>query len=87
MKLHYTVINEQGQTFAVVRVAKSFLADRARADEALRWLQNRRLQMPTTLVACDEEGVPNGYYGRVDLALILLHVSLNGMPWQEVAIG
>ncbi|MFL5806041.1 MAG: hypothetical protein ACJ8CR_30440 [Roseiflexaceae bacterium] len=87
MKLHYTVINEQGQTFAVVLVAKAFLADRSRADEALRWLQTRRFQMPTTLVACDEHGMPNGYYGRVDLALILLHVSFETVPWQEVAIG
>ena len=87
MKFHYAVINQQGQTFAVVLVEKAFLADRARADEALRWLQNRRLQMPTTLVACDEHGVPSGYYGRSDLALILLHVPLTTVPWQEVAFS
>ncbi|GEM_PF-3480011 len=87
MKLHYTVINKQGQTFAVVLVEKALLADRTRAEEALRWLQNRRLQMPTTLVACDDQGVPNGYYGRRDLALLLLNVPLKSVPWQEVSLS
>ena len=85
MKLRYIVINEQGHTFTVVAVQKSFLQDRIKADQAIQWLQSR-FDMPTALMAYDEQGAPTAYYGRRDLALLLVQRPLRGVPWQELAI-
>jgi hypothetical protein len=86
MNLHYAVITEQQHTFAVVLVQKSLLDNRTTAEQAIQWLQTRKLHMPTALVARDEHGNPCAYYGRGDLALLLARIPPAAMAWQEVAV-
>lgn len=86
MKIHYAVITEQGHTFTVVLVKKDFLENKPRAEQTLRWLQERRFKMPTTLLACDTGGTPHAYYGRGDLALILARMPIAALPWQETIL-
>ena len=86
MKLHFARITQHGQTFAVVRVQPAILEDRARAEQAIQWLQTRYFQMPTALMACDYCGTPRAYYGPRDLALALIHTVHTAMAWQEAVI-
>jgi hypothetical protein len=87
MKLHYARITQHGQTFAVVRVQPAFLQDRAKAEQAILWLQTRYFQMPTALMACDNHGAPQAYYGRGDLALALIRTPCAAVAWQEAVIS
>ena len=87
MTIRYTVIDDQGCTFTVVLVQKAFLDNRATADQAIHWFQTRRFHMPTALMARDERGIPNAYYGPGELALRLARVQLANLPWQETKIS
>jgi signal recognition particle receptor subunit beta len=87
MKLHYSVVNKAGHTFAVVLVEKTLLTNRDHAREALDWLQHRKLNMPTSLISCDNQGTPTGYFGPTELALLLLHVPLTKITWHEIPIS
>jgi hypothetical protein len=86
MKLHYARITQYGQTFAIVRVQPAILRDTAKAEQAIEWLQTRYFQMPTALMACDNHGMPQAYYGRRDLALVLIHTPCAAVAWQEAVI-
>jgi hypothetical protein len=86
MPVQYAVITQQGHRFTVVLVQKAILNDPTTAARAIDWLQTQRFHMPTVLMARDERGSPNAYYGRNDLALLLSRVLLTALPWQETAI-
>lgn len=87
MTLHFARISQNGQTFTVVRVQPAFLEDHAKAEQAIQWLQTRYFQMPTALMTCDNRGAPQAYYGRRDLALVLLRTPCAAMTWQEAVIN
>jgi hypothetical protein len=87
MTLEYAIVNEQGCTFTVVLVQKTVLKNHAIAEQAIHWLQTRHFHMPTALMARDEYGVPNAYYGPGDLALVLARIPPGALPWQESAIA
>lgn len=84
MILRAATITEQGQTFLVVDVPKLVLNDQRKAEQAIQFFQSRFAPLPTVLVTSDERGAPTSYFGRRDLAPLLLRV--NSMPWKEVAI-
>jgi hypothetical protein len=84
MTLRAATITEQGQTFMVVDVPKPVLEDQRKAEQAVQFFQSRFAPLPTVLVTSDAFGMPTAYFGRRDLAPLLLRVSR--MPWQEVAL-
>jgi hypothetical protein len=86
MPIHYAVITQPEHCFTVVLVQKAILNDPTTAARAIDWLQTQRFHMPTVLMARDERGTPNTYYGRSDLALLLSRILLTTLPWQETAI-
>ena len=87
MKLYFARITQHGQTFTIVRVQPTILEDRAKAEQAIAWLQTRYFQMPTALLTCDNSGAPQAYYGRRDLALILARTPYTAVSWQEAVIN
>jgi hypothetical protein len=87
MKLRYARVTQDEQTFAVVRVQPAVLEDRAKAEQAIQWLQSSYFHMPTVLLACNSHGVAQSYYGRGDLALVLVHTPSSAIDWQEVGVG
>lgn len=87
MKLRYARITGHGQTFTVVRVQPAILEDRAKAEQAIQWLETRYFQTPTALMTCDNRGAPQAYYGRRDLALVLARTPCAAVAWQEAVIN
>jgi hypothetical protein len=87
MTLHYARVSQHGHTFTVVRVHPAFLQDQAKAEQAINWLQTRYFQTPTALMTFDHRGTPQGYYGRRDLALVLLRTPCSALSWQEAVIN
>jgi hypothetical protein len=87
VKLHYARIAQHGQTFTIVRVQPTFLEDRTKAEQAIEWLQTRYFQTPTALLTCDNCGKPQSYFGRRDLALVLLRMPCVAVTWQEAVIN
>jgi hypothetical protein len=87
VKLHYARIAQHGQTFTVVRVQPAILEDHTKAEQAIEWLQTRYFRMPTALLSCDNRGAPQAFYGRRDLALVLLRTPCAAVAWQEAVIN
>jgi hypothetical protein len=87
VKLHFARISQHEHTFTVVRVQPAFLEDRTKAEQAIEWLQTRYFQTPTALLTCDNCGKPQSYFGRRDLALVLLRMSCVAVTWQEAVIN
>jgi hypothetical protein len=86
MNLECTTVIEPAATFTVVIVPKAILSDSVTAKQTIQFLEQRHFHRPTVLMARDERGVPNSYYGRADLALRLRHIPLIALPWQRIAL-
>jgi len=87
VQLDYTVIATHEPTFAVVIVPKPILNDTIAAEQTRAYLEERYFHLPTVLMACDDRGIPNAYYGRNDLAIPLSRVPLAVSPWQHMTLG
>jgi hypothetical protein len=86
MKLDCATITNDQHTFTVVIVPKVILDDQQRAEQTIQFLQARHFQTPTVLMARDQHGVPNSFYGRGDIAVVLAHIAPATIPWQELVI-
>ena len=87
IQLDYTVIATYEPSFAVVIVPKPILNDTAAAEQTRVYLEQQYFRLPTVLMARDDRGVPNAYYGRGDLAIPLSRVALAGRPWEHMMLG
>lgn len=87
MILRAATITEQGQTFLVINVPKPVLSDQRKAEQTVRFFQSRFAPLPTVLVTSDERGQPTAYFGRRDLAPLLLRVAPSAMSWRDLPIN
>jgi hypothetical protein len=85
MRFQGAVIEEQGQTFAVVVVQLPVLNDRQRAAEAIATFDPLFPGMPVVLMAQDGTGRPI-YFGRADISRFLATVPLRAIPWREYTL-
>lgn len=85
MKIQGAVINEQGQTFAVVIVKPHVVSNTAEANKAIEAFQPVFPRLPVILMAQDAQGVPT-YFGRQDISRFMANVAMSAVPWQEFTI-
>jgi hypothetical protein len=86
IQLDYTVIAAHEPRFAVVIVPKPVLNDTAVAEQTRAFLEQQYFHLPTVLMARDDRGIPNTYYGRGDLAIPLSRVPLASRPWEHMTL-
>ena len=86
MPLQSALITDHENAFLVVAVPKLILGDRAKAKQAIQFLQSHGAGLPVALVTCDAAGAPTAYYGRSDLAIRLLRQPVTTMTWSHVPL-
>lgn len=77
------VVTEQGQTIAVVSVQPNVLQNSFNASMIIKGLLPVFEGIPVVLMALNDQGVP-GYFGRVDLTILLENVNIKEAPWKEI---
>jgi hypothetical protein len=85
VRIQGAVIQEQGQTFAVVVVKPQIVQNQPNAEDAIRDLFPV-FGVPVVLMAQDGAGRPT-YYGRPDIAQFMSKVPLGAIPWREYTVG
>ena len=85
MKIHGSVIIEQGVTFAVVAVQPSVTRYTIRSTQMRMELKYYFPNMPIILMSMDKNGQPH-YYGRKDIVEFLKSINVNQIPWKEYHI-
>jgi hypothetical protein len=86
-QLEHTTITTHDPAFAVVIVPRQILNDTATAERTRAYIEQQLFQRPTVLMARDDQGVPNAYYGRSDLAIPLSRIPLVNVSWERIAVG
>jgi hypothetical protein len=86
MKLHCATIQAGETSFAVVLTPTDIVSDQRRAEQAIAYFETRCFQLPTVLVACDDERVPRAFFGRRDLAVLLAPIPPQALPWREITL-
>lgn len=86
MRFEGAVINEQGQTFAVVVVKRHIIQSRVAANDAQQAFARYFPGVPIVLMAQDSHGVPT-YFGRGDIVDFLAGVPMEAIPWSEYTIN
>lgn len=79
-------ITAQDQTFMVVIVPKPILKDQRKAEQALHFFQSRFAPLPAVLMTRDDQGVPNSYFGRRDLAPLMVRIPPSAVQWHDLSI-
>lgn len=85
MKFHAAVIENQGITFALVRVDKEVLDVPGRARDAVATLQSIFKNMSIVLMALDAKGTPK-YYGRPDIVSNMGNATFSDAEWKEYTL-
>lgn len=84
MRVQGAVINEQGQTFAVVIVKPHVVQNHSQAANMIESF-TPVFGVPVVLMAQDSRGRAT-YYGRKDIARFLASVPVQAIPWKEYTI-
>ena len=87
MALQSALITDHESAFLVVAVPKLVLDDRSKAEQTMRYLEERGAGVPVALVTCNEVGAPTAYYGRSDLAIRLLRQRSQAMSWRDLPLS
>ncbi len=82
MKFQGAVVEQNGITFAVVKVEKHVFDVTGRARDTMKSVQPAFPHMPIVLVTHDSEGTP-AYYGRPDIVRLMPETKLDGLEWKE----
>lgn len=86
MRFEGAVIEEQGQTFAIVVVKPHVIQSRVTANDTQRAFGRHFSGMPVVLMAQDGRGIPT-YFGRGDIVDFLAEVPVHAIPWSEYTIN
>jgi hypothetical protein len=82
MNIQAAVVQDQGQTFAVVVVKKRIVDSQHQSSEAINSFASLFPNMPITLMAQDNNGTPT-YRGRRDIVNFLSKLQISQIPWKE----
>lgn len=86
MKIHGTVLKEQGVTFAIAIVKQHVLNCNETARETIRSFQSIFGSMPIILMAQDSSGRAT-WFGRTDIVNFLKNVPVSRIPWKEYTVS
>jgi hypothetical protein len=86
MTFQFARITQQDRTFMVVIVPKPILKDQRKAEQALQFFQSRFAPLPAVLMTRDDHGVPDSYFGRRDLAPLLVRIPATDLQWHELSL-
>lgn len=86
MKVHGSVVKEQGVTFAIAVVKRHILNTTTKAGETILSFSRIFPGMPVILMAQDGRGIPT-YYGRKDIVQFLTRIDYRRIPWREYTIS
>lgn len=82
MVIEGAIITEQRQTFAVVCVKQSAVANQTTIQDSKMYYSRFFPNMPIILMTQNHKGVPT-YYGRRDIAKFMASVPFNRIPWKK----
>jgi hypothetical protein len=82
MQIEGAVIEEQGQTFAVVVVKRHVTENRHEAASAMQSFSRYFPGMPIVLMSQDSRGRAT-YFGRSDISKFLARVPRHAIPWKR----
>lgn len=85
MKIQGAVIEEQGISFAVVKVEKDVFEVPGRARDKMVELQPLFPQM-SIIFMTGEPGESVNFYGRPDIVRVMMKKSLDDIVWKEYAL-
>jgi hypothetical protein len=87
MRIDAALVEEQGQTFAVVVVTSSVQAGGERAlNEAARSFGPVFPGVPIVLMWQDAHGAPT-YWGRPDIVRFLSNLLVEQLPWRQWSVA
>ena len=86
MEFQGSVVNEQGQTFAIVIVKPSVIDNHSEADNFRSTFSTVFPGMPIILMAQNSRGVPT-YYGRTDIVKFLASIDFRRIKWKKYTIN
>ena len=86
MKIQGAVLNQAGESFAVVRIGGSLIHDKDEANKAINSLSSLFPKMPIVLAAEESRGRFT-YYGRPDISHLAASTNLSGITWREYTIA
>lgn len=86
MRFEGAVIEEQGQTFAVVVVKRHIIENRTAAGDTAIAFTRYFPGIPVVLMAQNAQGTPS-YYGRRDIVDFLSSIPMSTIPWSEYTVN
>lgn len=86
MKIHGTLIKEQGVTFGII-VVKPYVLENSIERTRMQQFGTRIFGVvPIILMAQNPRGIPT-YYGRTDIVNFLGKVHPSRIPWKEYTVA
>lgn len=81
MQIEGAVIQEQGQSFAIV-IVKSHILNSSDKDNVAQSFMKYFPGMPIILMSQNSSGVPT-YYGKKDIVAFLAKLHISQIPWKK----
>ena len=82
MKVDAALVQEQGQTFAVVVVRQGIINNTAEANKTQASFAPVFDHAPIVLMEQNARGIPT-YYGRPDIVRFLANIDFRRLPWKQ----